>query len=54
MASFETFGVDDTLIPESYEVDCPACEKPIEISLNRDSDIIICPHCSEKIKIESS
>lgn len=54
MAKFESFGLDDDLIPDSFKVDCPICGKAIEIPLDRDSDTIICPHCKAEIEIESS
>lgn len=54
MAFFETTGLDDNLIPEAFEVDCPVCGKSIEIPLDRDSNTISCPHCNTEIEIESS
>lgn len=54
MAIFKTFGLDDDFIPESIEVDCPVCGKPIEIPLERDNNTITCPHCNSEIEIESS
>lgn len=53
MAIFETFGLDDDLIPDDFEASCPVCGKPVKISLERDSDIVICPSCNTEIEIES-
>ncbi len=54
MAFFETIGLDDNLIPESFEVDCPSCGEPLEIPLERSSNTVICPHCNTEIEIESA
>lgn len=54
MAFFETTDLDDSFIPESFEVDCPACGESLEIPLERNSNTIICPHCNTEIEIESS
>lgn len=54
MATFEPFGLDDDFIPETFEVNCPICGKPIEIPLDRNSDIVTCPHCNESIELMSS
>lgn len=54
MAFFDTTGLDDDFIPESFDVDCPVCGKPIDIPLDRDNNIINCPHCDSEIEIESS
>ena len=54
MAKFESFGFDDDLIPNSIDADCPICGESIEIPLDRDSNIVICPHCNAEIEIESS
>lgn len=52
MASLETFGFDDEF-PDSFSLNCPNCEKEIEISLDRDSNSITCPHCQCLFEIES-
>lgn len=54
MANLETFGFDDNFLPDSLEIDCPICNKAIEIPLEREENFIICPHCDSKIEIESS
>ena len=54
MAKFEPFGLDEDFFPDSIEVDCPICEKTIEIPLERESNTIICPHCNSEIEIEST
>lgn len=54
MASFEVLGFDDEIIPDSIEVDCPICQKPIKISLEHMDNSVTCPHCNSEIEIELS
>jgi hypothetical protein len=54
MASFETFGIDDDILPDFIESDCPICKKTIQIPLDREENFVVCPHCNAKIEIEST
>ena len=51
---FDMSGADDFMEAISkFPVECPVCHKEFEISVNRTSDTVICPHCKAEIEIES-
>ena len=52
--SVDFSGFDDFMYKlEHFEVDCPECQHPFEISINDTGKTVTCPHCGSKIKIES-
>lgn len=57
MAEFETFGFDELEAEleklTSFEVNCPECDNPLEISLDDVNSQVTCPHCQTIIEIES-
>ncbi|WP_159435910.1 hypothetical protein [Roseburia sp. 831b] len=37
----------------TFNIDCPECNSPLEISLSDMGKVIKCPHCNIDIEIES-
>ena len=38
---------------KTFEIDCPECDHPIEVSLDNIGSIVKCPQCGADIKLES-
>lgn len=51
---FNSDGFDDLLDGlKTFEIDCPECDHPIEVSLDDIGSIVKCPQCGADIKLES-
>lgn len=38
---------------KTFEIDCPECDHPIEVSLDDIGSVVKCPQCGADIKLES-
>ena len=51
---FNSDGFDGLLDDlKTFEIDCPECDHPIEVSLDDISSVVKCPQCGADIKLES-
>lgn len=51
---FNSDGFDGLLDDlKTFEIDCPECDHPIEVSLDNIGSIVKCPQCGADIKLES-
>lgn len=45
-------ALNEAIEEVEFEIECPACEKEIEISMSQSGKLIKCPHCGQRIKFE--
>lgn len=51
---FNSDGFDGLLDDlKTFEIDCPECDHPIEVSLDDIGSVVKCPQCGADIKLES-
>lgn len=51
---FDHSAINDFLNDlEHFEIECPECDHAFKVSIDDIGNIVTCPHCSEKIKLES-